>query len=421
MLRSRVHDRTSVAGRISGMTLLFTVILAAAISTDASAARKQNPTDQVSQALKQAGLKELENEVVRQLGQAIEVGAPLRLDHRTAYPPTTVPIDNFQPKKLELTPETVRQPLDPGDYSIDVIGYCTRWSLHYPGRGLPYKLARLEGRAAEAISDLLWRGTLKGVRPQQLSMMAWRIQGGVPLSKWRPQEQELVHQLIPEHEAELNGDFLEQTRSIYDKAAKLGKLPKYEAMLGRLGPVGETVLDAQQARRILANKTLAAERMPDLLYGRPRDGLPRILNGEPNDPPSEWSEIAPGVYARLTIIQGNMGRNVLDLRIIPHIPVPPAANISRRGYAIVPVSTQLVEDEPHPPRDLFLSYHSIPPGTPHEDFGEEPRSIMLDLLIYISKLLAYANGRPAQALILVPDCPHPGTHNCGWGEIGIRG
>lgn len=408
--------------RSSMTAFAFMAITLALISTDASAARKQNPTDQVSQTLKKAGLKELENEVVRQLGQAIEVGAPLRLDHRTAYPPTTGPIDNFQTKKLELTAENVNQRLEPGDYSIDVIGYCTRWSLHYPGRGLPYKLARLEGRAAEAISDLLWRGTLKGVRPQQLSVMAWRIQGGVPLKNWRPAEQELVHQLIPEHEAELNGDFLEQTRATYDKVAKLGKLQKYEAMLARLGPVGETVLDAQQARRILANKTLAAERMPDLLYGRPRDGLPRILNGGPHDPSSEWSEIAPGVFARLTIIQGNMGRNVLDLRIIPHTPVPPAANMSRRGYAIVPVSTQLVDGEPHPPRDLLLSYHGIPFGTsPHEDFGEEPRSTMLDLLNYIRKLLAYPNGRPAQALILVPDCPHPGTHNCGWGEIGIRG
>jgi len=409
---------------VSQAVLFSVVTLIALSSTDATAARKQNPTDQVSQALKQAGLKELENEVVRQLGQAIEVGAPLRLDHRTAYPPTTVPIDNFQPRKLELTPENANQRLEPGDYTIDVIGYCTRWSLHYPGRGLPYKLARLQGRAAEAISDLLWRGTLTGVRPQQLSVMAWRIQGGVPLKNWRPAEQKLIHQLIPEHEALLNGDFLEQARVIYDKAAKLRKLPKFETLLRQMGPVGEVALDAQRARRILANKTLAAERMPDLLYGRPRDGLPRTLVGGPNDPPSAWSEIDPGVFTRVTIIQGNMGRNVLDLRITPQARIPSASKHSnkRHEFTVIPAAVSISE--------------LIPPGTydcdehtgicdENDPPGSQIMTTVAVLFLHLHALIAYPNLSPAQALILLypppSGCPHPGTLNCGWGEIGTRG
>ncbi|MEO5957136.1 MAG: hypothetical protein ABIR36_15805 [Nitrospiraceae bacterium] len=257
--------------QIFKVTLVFASILTAAFSTDATAAGRQKPANPFTQALQGAALKQLDAEVVRQLGQAIEVGAPLRLDHRTAYPPTTVPIDNFQPKKLEFTPETMNQPLEPGDYTLDVIGHCTRWSLHYPGRGLAYKLARLEGRQAEVISELYHRGTQQGIPPRGLHAMAWRIQGGVPLKHWRPLEQELVHQLIPEYESSLQADYLEQTREIYSKAATLGKLPRYETMLSRMGPVGETVIELQRARKILANKTLAAERMPDLLYGRQRD------------------------------------------------------------------------------------------------------------------------------------------------------
>src|SRR5262249_40097489 len=237
----------------------------------------------------------------RQLGEAIEVGAPLRLDQRTAYPPTT--IENFQPKVLDLTPEVMNQPLGPGDYSIPVTGYCTKWSLHYPGRGLPYKLAPLQGRHAPAIGALLDRGTLKGIDPRRLKAMAWRIQGGLPLSRWRPQERELIHQLIPEYEGELDGDFLEQTRATYEQARTLGKLPPFEKMLATLGPVGQEVLDLLRARKILAHQTLAAERMPDLLYGRPRDGLPKTLEAGPSEPPSPWSEIRPGVFARVTIIK----------------------------------------------------------------------------------------------------------------------
>lgn len=65
-------------------SLVSTAIVLAAISTDASAARKQTLTDQLSQTLQQAGLKEFENQITRQLSQALEVGAPLRLDQRTA-------------------------------------------------------------------------------------------------------------------------------------------------------------------------------------------------------------------------------------------------------------------------------------------------------------------------------------------------
>ena len=372
--------------RICKAVLFFVVILTVAFSTDVTSAGKQKPVDPLSRTLQDAALKQLDAEVVRQLGQAIEVGAPLRLDQRTSFPPTT--IDNFQPKKLEVTPEIMNQRLEPGDYSIDVIGYCTKWSLHYPGRGLPYKLARLQGRQAEAIDALLWRGTFKGLDPRHLKAMAWRIQGGVPISKWRPQEREWAHQLIPEHEGELDGDFLEQTRATYEKVRSVGKLPPYEKVLGRLGPVGESVLDLLRARKVLANQTLAAERMPDLLYGRPRDGLPRTLTAGPNELPSAWHEIHPGVFARVTIIKGDMGHNMLDLRITPQARIPSAADHSR---------SRLI-------RSVAL--------TDADELGyEEPGEIgqtLQTLFVYIHGLIGYPEEHPAQALILVP-------------YIGIRG
>jgi hypothetical protein len=348
----------------------------------------------LSRTLQEGGLKQLEDEVVRRLGEAIEVGAPLRLDQRTAYPPATISIDDFHPKKLELTKENALEQVEPGDYTMTVIGYCTKWSLHYPGRGLPYELAPLQGRHAQTISTLLWRGMLQGLPPKMTRTMSWRIQGGVPLSRWPPKEQKLVHELIPEFEGSLEGDFVQQTLDVYEKARPLGKLPPFDALLTRLGPIGETVRDAQRARRVLANKTLAAERMPDLLYGRPRDGLPRVLNGGPNDPPSAWSEIAPGVFARLTIIRGDLGENVLELRITPGARMPstagwhgPAAstNQSRRSL-IMPAAVIIYEEEPEGPWTFWGVFR------------------------YLSGLIAYPAGRPAQALIMGP-----------MGEIGIRG
>jgi hypothetical protein len=376
--------------RISKAALVSAAILSAAFWTNPTDAGKKQPVDPLSRTLQEAGLKQLEDEVVRQLGEAIEVGAPLRLDQRTAFPPAA-PIDDFQPKVLELSPEDLTKPLEPGDYSMPVLGYCTKWSLHYPGRGLPYKLAPLQGRHAEAIGALLQRGTLKGLNPRHLKAMAWRIQGGLPISRWRPQEREWVRQLIPEYESELDGDFLEQTHEIYDKARQLGKLPPYETMLGQLGSVGAMVVDLQRARKVLAHQTLAAERMPDLLYGRPRDGLPRTLTVDPNEPPSPWAEIRPGVFARVTIIRGDIGHNVLDLRITPEARKPSAAQHSRSGFAVVPVAlTAELSEDVYPTLEQWF--------------------------IYVSGLIAYPEGRPAQALILVPQ-PHSG----GYGHIGIRG
>lgn len=376
--------------RMCKAVLISAVILSIAFWANPAVAGRKPPPDPVTQALQQAGLKQLNDEVVRQIGQAIEVGAPLRLDQRTSFPPTT--IDNFRPKKLEFTPEIMNQRLEPGDYSIDVIGYCTKWSLHYPGQGLPYTLAPLQGRHAGAIGALLQRGTLIGLDPRHLNAMVWRIQGGLPLSRWRPQEREWVHQLIPEHEGELDGDFLEQTRATYEKVRSVGKLPPYEKLLGQLGPVGEPVLDLLRARKVLAHQTLAAERMPDLLYGRPRDGLPRTLTAGPNEPPSPWAEIRPGVFARVTIIRGNMGHNVLDLRITPEARIPSAAQHPRSGFVRpVALTAELSED-------VYPSF---------EQFTLEQWHI------YFSGLIAYPDGPPGQALILVPQ----GTY----GNIGIRG
>jgi hypothetical protein len=370
-------------------------IVAGTYPINLAVAGRKPPPDPVGQVLEQAGLKGLDKEVVRQLGEAIEVGAPLRLDQRTAYSPTT--IEHFQPKTLDLSPESMNQPLGPGDYSIPVIGYCTKVSLHYPGRGLAYKIAPLQGRHAPAIGALLERGTLKGMDPRHLNAMAWRIQGGVPISLWRPKEREWIHELIPEYESELDGDFLEQTRSTYEKARALGKLPPFEKMLATLGPVGETVLDLQRARKILAHQTLAAERMPDLLYGRPRDGLPRTLEAGPNEPPSPWSEIRPGVFARVTIIKGNLGHNVLDLRITPQACIPSAAK-SEKEFRVRPAALTA-------------------------DLREDMFPTLQGWFIYFSGLIAYPEGRPAQALILVPDLPRcrANLFNCDFGNIGIRG
>lgn len=260
--------------------------------------------------------KKLQDEITRRVGEALGVGAPLTLDQHTAFPAVDE-LSNFHPKLLNLKgPADVHMHLTPGDYAVSVIAFCTQWSIHAPGRGLPYKLAPVKGKQAKAVCAILVRGTLKGIAPATLNTTAWRIQSGLPLNQWPQQDQTLVHQLAPEYEEGLKGDYLQKIRDQYDKVHRvpLIKLPAFEDMLASSAP-GKQVLNMLASRKLLADQTLAAERMPDMLYQPTDDGLPRVLPAERTQEASPWAEIRSGIFARFTVIEGNLGKNLFEFRI----------------------------------------------------------------------------------------------------------
>ncbi|MEH2134128.1 MAG: hypothetical protein V7K86_26655 [Nostoc sp.] len=256
--------------------------------------------------------------IVKQIGEAVGVGSPLLLDQKTAYPDVSDRVKDFHPQKLTITSaEDLQKPLPPGDYSLDVIAYCTQFSIHAPGRGLPYKLAPLKGKQAPAISALLSRGTLQGIAPATLNADAWRIQAGLPLKQWPPQDQALIHKLIPEYEKGLEGDYLQQIESTYNQFRLVPGIPSLNDLLTQSGAPGQLVLQLRQARQTLANQTISAERLPDLLYEPTGDGLPRVLPPSQDSSLSPWAEIKPGIFARFTVIEGNLGRNLFEFRVTP--------------------------------------------------------------------------------------------------------
>lgn len=256
--------------------------------------------------------------VIKQIGESLGVGSPLLLDQHTAYPDVSDQVKDFHPKQLTITSaEDLKKPLPPGDYSLSVTAYCTQFSIHAPGQGLPYKLARLQGKQAPAISALLARGTLQRIAPATLNADAWRIQAGLPLKQWPPQDQDLVHKLIPEYEKGLEGDYLQRIENTYNKYRAIPGMPSFNDLLRQVGPPGQLVLQLRQARQVLSDKTISAERLPEMLYEPTGDGLPRVLPAEKNSSPSHWAEVKPGVFARFTVIEGNLGRNLFEFRITP--------------------------------------------------------------------------------------------------------
>jgi hypothetical protein len=272
--------------------------------------------DQIVEWGKQQAITKAQDAVFAEVGHSLGLDAPILLNQNDAFPEVE-DLTEFRPTVLNPTSiEDLEAKLPPGDYSIQVIGYCTHTSSHYPGRGLAYKLAPLKGKQSKAMAALLLRGMLRGVSRSDLQMAAWYIQWGVPPSNMSPSAQLLIHTLIPEYEQSLEGDFLANIEATYNKYKLLPSMPSLDTLLAKT-EAGRAVLNIQQARQTLADRTIAAENLPDRLYQPIGDGLPRVL--PPADPPqkSPWGEIRPGVYARFTFEHGFEDQNLLEFRITP--------------------------------------------------------------------------------------------------------
>lgn len=261
-----------------------------------------------------AAKKLAETELTKRIGEAVNVGSPLKLDQNTAFTAAAEPT-NFHCTSLVVSNvQDLNRPLPPGDYCVTVVAFCSRWSIHAPGAGKPYKLALVQGPGSKAISALLIKGTAQGLSPANLQNASWEIQAGIPLNQMRPEDQALCKRLIPtDLQKEIEGDYVQKAESYYKVAQRIPGFPSL-AQLGETGKLFEALL---HGRQVLSDKTIAAENIPDALYERTGDGLPRVLPPEPAGPPSPWAEIRPGVIARLTIQQGNMGRNLLEFRLRP--------------------------------------------------------------------------------------------------------
>ncbi|MBS0380653.1 MAG: hypothetical protein JSS29_19395 [Proteobacteria bacterium] len=279
--------------------------------------------------------KQAEDAILRAVGEAAGISAPIALNQNDAYPEVP-PLQNFHPAALQPSVDDLRTVLPAGDYSIPVIGYCTRSSAHFPGRGLAYKLAPLKGPQAPAMAALLVRGAVAQVPPGSLQSVAWFIQWGTPLDSMGAPAQALIHQLIPEFENSLKGDFLDKVQFTYDKFKAVPGLPPLDSLLERTEE-GQYIMSVRRARATLMDRTISAEEMPDRLYQPTGDGLPRVLPDANPPAQSPWQQLRPGLYARFTFTGGFSSQNLFEFRITPDAVRPTAARHPGRG-GLVPVS-----------------------------------------------------------------------------------
>jgi hypothetical protein len=268
---------------------------------------------------KQKGEEAVLNQLSEQLGQK----SPIYLNAHHAFKEVKAP-RNFNPQKIGIrSTDDLLQKRPPGDYSIDIVAYCTNRSVHNPGQGLPYTIGMTEGSQTQAISNLTLRGEIVGINRGIMQYMSTAIQAGVPPSQMDRTKRAIIDLVIPEFKQRLeqNGDVYDQYRHTYENfQSKLpARLPySFDQVLSKI-PLGQQIAEAKRIHDLFTNH-LDAQQQGGNLYRQLGDGTPETLTtNHPQESP--WAQIRDNVIARATVIHGRAGDgsdgiNRLEFRIL---------------------------------------------------------------------------------------------------------
>jgi len=273
---------------------------------------------------------QLEKAISREIAKALGVGAPIRLDVKTAFPEISDDLVGFHQPSDAMTiasPADLKNGLKPGDYAIPVLAYDLMFGCHEPAAGQPYKLARVQGKQALSVSKLVERGTIKNLAPEDLNAVLWRIEDGVTYDELPAADKQIVHDLIPDSEKDLKGDILHQIKAPYDKIRVIPGLPSFESLLASAGPAGKMVAHLFEARKHLLDQAAVNRDLPQLLFQPLPDGKPFKLDPDTGAPAAPWGELFPGVYGRLKVVKGIWDTNYLEIHVTERATSPTLEDI----------------------------------------------------------------------------------------------
>ena len=164
------------------------------------------------------------------------------------------------------------------------------------------------------------------------------------------------------------------------------------------GDVGKVLLNMEAARQTLTDKTLSAERLPEMLYQPSNDGLPFTLPAVHDAAGSPWAEVHPGVFARFTVIQGNLGTNLFEFRITPAAAQTASAtpHLSAASFRLTGGATALSRAVPKTSLGWILGIGGLlVPGV------GEAEGFAIAVEIADELYITYSEMKAAQALILM--------------------
>ncbi len=320
---------------------------------------------------------------------------PLKLDASTLYPAvSTLPGDGpFNPMRFKVTADNWDQPMPPGDYVVRAVAFCSEYSVHRGGAGAAYQIGPVQGKAADAISTLLWRGTVvKRKKPRELQMASYAIQSGLTYAKMPKSYQATIDDVIPEFRGRFGADFVENLQNLYTAQAKDLGLPPLNTLLAQLGKPGELVIAANRQREALLRLNTTEERRDQILYAGQEHRIAPMRAAQ-----GPWSVIIPGVaYVRYRVVGGNMhSSNEIQIRILPQTPT--------KVGAIMP-----------PTRGVFGAFAPESGRRVAAVAAPKPRGPTLYELT--KEGIGYAVSRASQILYFAP-APEPGKGSGGIARV----
>ncbi|HLJ26712.1 MAG TPA: hypothetical protein VKY85_08385 [Candidatus Angelobacter sp.] len=327
----------------------------------------------------------------RALRAVLDNQLPVKLDAKSVYRTTAkLPGGPFVPQPLQLTADNLRSPLPPGDYTINVLAFCTEYSAHRPGQGVAYELAPLQGKAAGAVANLLWRGTFQGMTPQHLLAVSWAIQSGLTYSRMPKSFQDTIDKLIPDYKHQLQGDLVQNIEDTYQRYAQGFQLPPLDLLLQeKMGKAGQLLLSAKRLRDILLQQNASDEIKEQTLFAGQESGVYTPVRAEEGP----WTVMIPDVaYIRYKIVGGHLANNnIIEIRILRQ-----------------PGKTSSISPGP---RFVNSRYEGTGAASSPEE-QTSPLALMgvagsAQTALNASGMIGYSQGQAAQALI--PVIPMPGT------------
>ncbi|MGI2907148.1 hypothetical protein [Tolypothrix sp. VBCCA 56010] len=251
------------------------------------------------------------NEVVKnQLRSFFKDEIPIVGTEHKFYPKNKeLPGKPFSPKTLYLISLKDSDVLPPSDYEIPAHFYCTKvYTLN--GSGNRYVLAKLDGKMAKALSTLYQRASRAGVPIQDVQVLSWSMQAGVPYSSLPQNSQALVDKLIPEYRDKMDVSFYDKTINLWSQISRQTSLPSFDQVLNDMGDIGNFAQSLLKARQEVLRTNFSYHPLADAFV------IPKDANLAGGTSETSWSKVHEQVYMRFIAPSGALNDGVIQVRVL---------------------------------------------------------------------------------------------------------
>jgi hypothetical protein len=257
------------------------------------------------------GLEDVTRDLaMRQVAAIWKDGIPIKQTEHTLYPTVErLPGAEFTPTPLPLANMDDTTPIAPGDYEIPAHFYCTKVYTRN-GSGYLYNLAKLEGKIAEALTQLYVRASKAGTPTADVQVLSWSMQAGVAYEDLEPQKRALVDRLIPEYRAQMQLGLTEKLIRDWNTWSSRLPVPSFNDALAKMGDVGGYIQTLIRARQEIINKNYNYHAL-SAVFVIPSDAPVPIEREK-----TPWSRVHNRIYMRFIAPRGALNDGVIHIRIV---------------------------------------------------------------------------------------------------------